>query len=615
MSNMEITINQIIKRNNDKFQKINIKKVFKLMIYNIYIFLIYILFKLYIIHFLFKDSFNENNLRILQKNNLFFENNTKEEMNITYVLENKKVFHFIENLVEMKFRGKWKNLIFLRDLFGNNDGKLELNFKTPIRYKKYNNFSKSSIDIFFELKDGAYDDYYIKGNFTLNFPDNFAQNLTFIDNIYPKKNKNLKILSIINKNTTIDYASCEILTYCKKHKLNNLTFEITFFPIKNSFSKGFKSHLIFDYTKIELKIYKKKNFQMEFYLEGYNIENDIINARNYTFMVIIINLIQLYYLMNNLKELIRFNEKCAGYDLITIIMSIIIKALISTGHFYKCNIEKDDTICFYFGIISIIYFLDIAVVEVKTLFICFKVNYLDYNDRLYYRTKLMIFGGVFYVFIFLCLVLCRIFIMNFLCCYSLFFFTYFFQILHSIRVGIRPPMSVGYIISSSILKLFFIIYLKAYPYNIFGLQSSYLKSFLVSSTVIVEIIILLLQKEYGPRFLVPEKIRCAYYNYYFDDIKINEHISENPDCIICLDKLKIEEIKNEKDFENNKDKNSLFFVSEKFKNFVEYIKVPFKKKPFMITPCDHIFHTECLEQWLKFKNECPYCKREIPGIG
>ena len=176
---MEITINQIIKRNNDKFQKINIKKVFKLMIYNIYIFLIYILFKLYIIHFLFNDSFNENNLRILQKNNLFFENNTKEEMNITYVLENKKVFHFIENLVEMKFRGKWKNLIFLRDLFGNNDGKLELNFKTPIRYKKYNNFSKSSIDIFFELKDGAYDDYYIKGNFTLNFPDNFTQNLIF----------------------------------------------------------------------------------------------------------------------------------------------------------------------------------------------------------------------------------------------------------------------------------------------------------------------------------------------------------------------------------------------------------------------------------------------------
>ena len=34
--------------------------------------------------------------------------------------------------------------------------------------------------------------------------------------------------------------------------------------------------------------------------------------------------------------------------------------------------------------------------------------------------------------------------------------------------------------------------------------------------------------------------------------------SENPDCIICLDKLKIEEIKNVKYFENNKYKNSIF---------------------------------------------------------
>ena len=34
----------------------------------------------------------------------------------------------------------------------------------------------------------------------------------------------------------------------------------------------------------------------------------------------------------------------------------------------------------------------------------------------------------------------------------------------------------------------------------------------------------------------------------------------------------------------------------------------------MITPCDHIFHTECLEKWIQFKNECPYCKREIPGL-
>ena len=109
-------------------------------------------------------------------------------------------------------------------------------------------------------------------------------------------------------------------------------------------------------------------------------------------------------------------------------------------------------------------------------------------------------------------------------------------------------------------------------------------------------------------------MRCAYYNYYFDEVKINEHISENPNCIICLEKLKIDEIKNEKYFELENKKISFTNISQKLKNFVEYVIFPFKKKPFMITPCEHIFHTECLEQWLTFKNECPYCKREIPRL-
>ena len=34
----------------------------------------------------------------------------------------------------------------------------------------------------------------------------------------------------------------------------------------------------------------------------------------------------------------------------------------------------------------------------------------------------------------------------------------------------------------------------------------------------------------------------------------------------------------------------------------------------MITPCDHVYHTVCLEKWMKQKNECPYCKTKIPTI-
>ena len=624
MSNVEIILLQNLKNNNNfEFLKKTYTKIIEPFLYVCFIVLIYITIKLYIFHCLLDKIYKNNKFRLLKNEsytNYFFEKETKEKINITLVLKNKKTYKFIQNLVEMSFKGRWKNLIFYKNSFGNKEGNLELYFKIPIRYKKFNNFSKTNVDIFFELKDGAYDDYYIKGNFTLNFPELFFQNLNFLDYIYPNDNKTLEPISFINKKLEIDYASCEILSFCKKNKLDNLTLEVIFFPIKKSFSKGFKSLQIFDYTKIKFQFYKEKNFKTEMEIEGYNIEKDITNARNYTFMVIIVNLIQLYYVTKNLNELIRDNEKCYGYDLITITMSIITKALISTCHFYRSNIVNDDTISFYFSTIAIIYFFDLTLIETRTLFLCFKVNYLDYiqNDRIYYRTKIMIFGSIFYVFIFICLVLCRLLVMNYICCFCLFLFSYIFQIFYSIKVGIRPPMSKGYLISSSIAKLFFPIYLKAYPYNIFELQSAYLKSFSVCITVIIEVIILILQKEYGARFLVPHSIRCAYYNYYFDDVKINEHISENPDCIICLDQLKINE-NEELIVENNSffnDRNIFFFdnVSKKINNFVKYVKEPFKKKPFMITPCDHIFHTECLEKWIQFKNECPYCKREIPGL-
>ena len=32
----------------------------------------------------------------------------------------------------------------------------------------------------------------------------------------------------------------------------------------------------------------------------------------------------------------------------------------------------------------------------------------------------------------------------------------------------------------------------------------------------------------------------------------------------------------------------------------------------MVTPCNHFFHTECLERWLAVKLECPTCRRTLP---
>ena len=32
----------------------------------------------------------------------------------------------------------------------------------------------------------------------------------------------------------------------------------------------------------------------------------------------------------------------------------------------------------------------------------------------------------------------------------------------------------------------------------------------------------------------------------------------------------------------------------------------------MVTPCDHVFHDECLQQWMDIKMECPTCRAALP---
>ena len=37
-------------------------------------------------------------------------------------------------------------------------------------------------------------------------------------------------------------------------------------------------------------------------------------------------------------------------------------------------------------------------------------------------------------------------------------------------------------------------------------------------------------------------------------------------------------------------------------------------KKYMLAPCEHLFHRDCLEQWMDVKMECPICRKDLPTL-
>ena len=135
------------------------------------------------------------------------------------------------------------------------------------------------------------------------------------------------------------------------------------------------------------------------------------------------------------------------------------------------------------------------------------------------------------------------------------------------------------------------------------------------------------------------------YNYFLSEKMIreilHEHLNKNEinslTCSICLENIflnnieeninssnlnnttltdnKIEVIENESKIKNNKTiirKIKQIFIQSK--ENIKNICKKTKKSNLMITPCHHVFHSVCLENWMNVKLICPLCNHELPDF-
>lgn len=172
------------------------------------------------------------------------------------------------------------------------------------------------------------------------------------------------------------------------------------------------------------------------------------------------------------------------------------------------------------------------------------------------------------------------------------------QIILNIKKNAEKPLSNLYLYGTSITQLYILIFIYNLDSNInidkFNIKFLYI----IIIYTLLQVLILSLQNIYGPLFLIPNKLLPERYDYHpilpiYDD-KNEEQIDANDasasaplkgisisqQCAIC------------------------------YNNIIEDNKV--NNKEYMITPCHHIFHTECLKHWMNIKMECPVCRTSLP---
>lgn len=195
------------------------------------------------------------------------------------------------------------------------------------------------------------------------------------------------------------------------------------------------------------------------------------------------------------------------------------------------------------------------------------------------------------------------------------FFSSSFWILQFLRNTLknrRQAFSWEFIIGTSICRLSPVWYLCLYKANPWRHGYDPLMAGLITGWMMFQWLLLYLQNRMGARFWIHDKFLPKAFDYQpiitmsdletnfsldvLEGIKLND--AQSPDgvinceclCPICMNSLTLTIVKDPQSAPSN------------------------LQKDYMVTPCYHIFHDECLELWMKYKLQCPVCRQVLPPI-
>ena len=630
-------INNMENNNNENRRSINyqkIKYISKKLFFFIVIFLhiCLITYKLYIHDIelinIRKNKSLYNNEPIFKDNLLtnkrdldfVFTNNTNYSHSIEDKIVNQmnNVYSFLINITSNWYSGNWTNFSYKNNNFFDDnikEGVVELSFHKTKPINTISLLSTARVNImkvYINIKEGKYMDKYLLLNFSFPLNNNYIQ---YLDD---------DTIIINNTNIIMNCLKNNFFFLPTKETINKANISLIVKRQEHIYSPSFKINDYSIFNNVKLLI-TSNNLNVSLDTVISHNDDKIQDVRIYAFFLSFFGIIEIYYCSKLINKINMQNDVAKKISTITIAINCCIKLVICIIHFYISITTYDEDISYQFGIVTIIYFFGFAGFELKLLLLVFRIKN-DLRNRALYRRRLLSLYIMFYISFFIIFFNIKQCFTNFYLITTIYTLSWLSQILVSVCKNSRPPLPRLYIVWLSLSRLYIPIYTRGFSHNYFNLRPYYLKVGLLTIITFIEAIILLLQKSFGPRIIIPKKFRKQnqVFDYYKDKVNIQKHVSQNPLCVICLENLSVDVDENFNRIKKKKKPKTignkimgifyLDILNDKIKKFLKYLEGKNIKKKYMVTPCDHVFHTVCLEKWIKLKSECPYCKTNIPPI-
>lgn len=149
------------------------------------------------------------------------------------------------------------------------------------------------------------------------------------------------------------------------------------------------------------------------------------------------------------------------------------------------------------------------------------------------------------------------------------------QIVTNVVRDSRKPLHPHYILGMTITRLAIPLYIFGCPNNFMRIGPDKKWCICLCAFMGLQSLVLLLQHYLGSRCFIPRQILPEKYSYYR---RFDQDGNRTTDCVICMTAIDLSERSND----------------------------------CMVTPCDHFFHSGCLQRWMDIKMECPTCRRSLP---